>query len=216
MEVKEAIDAYLKKGFGTMNKTDFEVWIFHKWITDPQNVNKSNYEISRELRLSEAKVKKLRYEADLRYIDKVTFEAERQSQLEKLFNNAFFDYSSDRIMFSVEDVALRQYIDHCLKEENRFSNTSFNREIISLSIDNFEILLRKTDPDNSKMERLMEDARDKLKDEKITFKGLLKKFAEGFAEGAGSHASKGVLIGLSLGHLSELLDKLARTFNFNV
>lgn len=199
--IEQAIQDYINRGFGSMTKNDFEVWIFSQWLADPNNKKKSNYEISRELRIPETKVKKLRYEVDLRYIDKKDFEAMRQAQLDALLDKAVFDYDDGRVMFSVEDIALRQYIDHCLKENNRFSNTSFNREIVSISVSDYQVLFHKTDPDNTKINQLLKDARIKFKDDNITLEGILKKLAEGAAEEAGKQLGKKCIEGLSVGKL---------------
>ena len=56
--MKNFINQYLAKGFGSMNKNDFEVMIMH-WLLQNRLSGKSNYEISRELKISESKVKRL-------------------------------------------------------------------------------------------------------------------------------------------------------------
>ena len=65
-EMEEFIDKYLTRGFGSMNKNDFEVEIMH-WLLQNRLNGKSNYEISRKLRIPESKVKRLIYEASLKY-----------------------------------------------------------------------------------------------------------------------------------------------------
>lgn len=43
--VSDAIQAYLNRGFGTMTKNDFEIWIFHLLLCG-QLHGKTNREIS--------------------------------------------------------------------------------------------------------------------------------------------------------------------------
>ena len=50
-----------------MNKNDFEVYIFNQIITDPNYAGKNDYELSTELAIPQAKVKRLRYESNLKY-----------------------------------------------------------------------------------------------------------------------------------------------------
>lgn len=45
LTLNEVISKYLEKGFGTMNKNDFEVWIFH-YLLEHELQGKKNYEIS--------------------------------------------------------------------------------------------------------------------------------------------------------------------------
>ena len=59
-ELASAISKYLERGFGSMNKNDFEVWIFHYLLQNELN-GKSNFDISVELRIPEQKVKRLKY-----------------------------------------------------------------------------------------------------------------------------------------------------------
>ena len=64
--VSDAIQAYLNHGFGSMTKNDFEVWIFN-YLLQNRPTNTSNFDFSVELRIPESKVKRLRYEASLKY-----------------------------------------------------------------------------------------------------------------------------------------------------
>ena len=58
---------YLNRGFGTMNKNDFEVLFFYLMQTYGDLGDKSNFALAKELEISEARVKRLAYEADLKY-----------------------------------------------------------------------------------------------------------------------------------------------------
>ena len=66
MELSSVINDYLSRGFGSMNKNDFEVWIFN-FLLQEKLKGKSNFEISIELKIPEQKVKRLKYEAELKY-----------------------------------------------------------------------------------------------------------------------------------------------------
>ena len=65
--MEKILENYLKRGFGTMTKNDFEVAIFHYLLQDSQYADLSNYEMSRKLRIPESKVVRLRYEESLKY-----------------------------------------------------------------------------------------------------------------------------------------------------
>ena len=121
------IDDYLKRGFGSMTKRDFEVFIMHQLLQGKLK-GKSNYEISRELRISEAKVKNLIYETKLKY----------PSTDDRLLLENFIDcllktkskLENGQIKFIIEDVATRKYLDNLLKQNNLYSDTSFNSELV--------------------------------------------------------------------------------------
>ena len=63
----EFINRYATRGFGAMNKNDFEVLIFDLLKKYGNLKEKSNYEISRALQIPETKVRRLAYESDLKY-----------------------------------------------------------------------------------------------------------------------------------------------------
>lgn len=53
-ELDKTIQQYLDRGFGSMNKNDFEVWIFN-YLLQTKLKGKGNYAISIELRMPESK-----------------------------------------------------------------------------------------------------------------------------------------------------------------
>ena len=135
----EFISRYSKVGFGSMNKNDFEVMIYDLLKKYGNLSGKSNYDISLELQITESKVKKLSYEAELKYND----------HNDDTFKNDFFKileksrYKKDgcKVQFSVEDKFLRTSISAKLKSLGHFSDSSFNSEIISIDVESFIDLL---------------------------------------------------------------------------
>ncbi len=181
-DLSQIIDSYLKRGFGSMNKNDFEVWIFY-FLTHNQFHDWSNYEISIELRIPESKVKRLRYEAELKYGSPQDVGVYKD-RLNKLLSKAVFKKDGDRIQFVIEDIHLRKYLDSLLKKEGRFSNTSFNSEIVSVDIEDLDFLIEKL-WSNEDMKQLLEKAKKKMKKSDLTFKDLLKTFVSSAAKEAG-------------------------------
>lgn len=177
-----AINEYLSRGFGSMNKNDFEVWIFN-YLLQERLKGKSNYDISIELKIPEQKVKRLKYEAGLKYgsPQDTTVYAEEFSEL---LSKVHLKKDGSGVQFVVEDLQLRKYLDSLLKKDGRFSNTSFNTEIVSIDADDLEFLMKKIFP-NENWNALYKKSKDLLDTEKVTFRGLFKKFAESAAEQVG-------------------------------
>ncbi len=181
-ELRLVINDYLSRGFGSMNKNDFEVWIFNYLLQDRLK-DMSNYDISIELRIPEQKVKRLKYEAGLKYgspQDTTTYAKEFLELLSKVH----LKKDGSCVQFVVEDLQLRKYLDSLLKKDGRFSNTSFNTEIVSIDADDLEFLMKKIFP-NEDWDGLYKKAKNLLDPDKVTFRGLLKKFAESVAGQAG-------------------------------
>lgn len=145
-QLQDVIDKYLERGFGSMNKNDFEVFIFSKLLDGSlkNNLNfseKSNYEISLALKIPESKVKRLRYEAELRY--KSNIEEESRTAFWKAMEKVHFRKDGEKLSFVIENVSVRKFLDFKLKQDGRFSDSSFNSEIIVVSKEDFIYLIEK-------------------------------------------------------------------------
>lgn len=140
----DVIQEYVNRGFGSMNKNDFEVWIFNYLLQNNLN-GKSNFDISVELGIPETKVKRLRYEASLKYGNPKDINQYNAKFHALLSNVNLKKRGSDSIIqFAVEDIQLRKYLDSILKRKGRFADTSFNTEVVSITLDDLAILLDET------------------------------------------------------------------------
>ena len=163
--MKDFINQYLAKGFGSMNKNDFEVMIMH-WLLQNELSGKSNYEISRELKIPESKVKRLIYEASLKY---------ERSETELLENfiecllGAQELKDGDKIKFIIEDVATRRFLDGKLKEKCLLTDTSWNSEIVVITPFSLAKVLDflLSSNKNVDIQKKIKKAKEKLNNEKI-------------------------------------------------
>lgn len=136
------LDEYIEqKGFGSMNKTDIEILVYHLLRkTSYLNVKKLN-DASLKLKIPMSKVKRLDYEAELRYGK--TDEEELREKTIKCLMNAQFTTDNNHIKFAVQDQLLHNYITAKFYELNSFNDTSHNRDIISVDITFFAEFLEK-------------------------------------------------------------------------
>ena len=138
--IEEIRNYVLERRFGSYTKNDFEVLIFQALLMGELK-DKSNYEISRLLCIPESKVKRLKYEADLKHNHSKDYNTEMFGRLNELLDNVKLklDKNPDnfKIQFVIEDPALRKFLDNKLKRDGSFSDSSFNSEIVSISPDDF-------------------------------------------------------------------------------
>jgi len=178
----EFIDHYSTRGFGSMNKNDFEIIIFDLLKKHGDLKDKSNYEISIDLQIPETKVKRLAYESDLKYgqlTDKrITVE------FFKILANSKFRADLNKIEFGIESKFFRTSIAAQLKKLGHYADSSFNSEIVRIHIDSF-IDLSEHHYNKRAIERIVKDCKTAVKKDKdttdITFKLILRKFLEGLA-----------------------------------
>ena len=143
------IQAYLDRGFGSMTKNDFEVMIFAE-LLQTSLLKKSNYEISIDLRIPESKVKRLRYEASLKY--NILSEQDLRDKFKKAVNNA--NVENNKVIMTIEDIALTKYIDSRLKKKGKYFNTSHNNELVIVNFNDFADLLEAVYYDDSEFSQI--------------------------------------------------------------
>ena len=195
------IKIYLQNGFGIMNKSELEILIFHLLRRDDFCNQKSIFGISRELHIPEAKVRKLIYEADLRYGD--ISDAYVKKEFFACLSKAHFQTTGNKIEFPLDDKLVRSAIDDKLRSMGYFSDTSHNRDVFSIHIDAFVVLIDVYYTDANKAEVLKKCKSSVKGGQDITFKGVLKEFLYGASRKAGEIAASAVFGALS-GGLTEI------------
>lgn len=149
-ELQKLLDKYLEKGFGSMNKNDFEVFIFSRLINTCYH-GMNDYQLSLKLRIPISKVKRLRYEADLKY----PIQKDYKTLFVEAMKGARYDNNEKPIIvFSIEDIALRQYLRDLLMKRGNFYDSSFNSDIVRISEKDFLCLLEDIYFDESKKKEI--------------------------------------------------------------
>lgn len=179
------IQNYLNRGWGCMNKNDFEVYIFNEIITDPNYAGMNDYDLSIALAIPQPKVKRMRYEANLKYSRK-NAEAYNQQFRELLIKAKPQAVNNGKaVKFCMEDKGLYLYIDNLLKKNGRFGDRSFNSELMVISTEDLAYLLETTLLSPTEKEDILTQFRKASNDNSITLSYALLEIAKAFAEGAG-------------------------------
>jgi hypothetical protein len=196
----EFLKHYLKGGMGAMSKSDVDALVMH--LLDLYSGEHgyplgsfSNQVASERLRTPLSKIKRLRYEAGLKYGDRPEEEARRRFVLHLANAGLEFDKtekSVTKIVFVVEDILTKNWIQGKIKEHSGVFDNSFNTEIIKIEPNLFFRLLRtllaneEIDAFELKYKALLKKSK---KDEiKAGFKSLVSSFANGAAYAGGGLA----------------------------
>lgn len=137
------VEDYLQRGFGSMNKNDFEVFIFSRLISySPQFKGSSDYAVSCKLKIPESKVKRLRYEAELKYGS--ADEKQLWDQLRKQLKSAQYRSSGNgALRLSIPEKRLRLFLKDQLQRSQRFFDSSFAENVVVLAVEDFLFLADK-------------------------------------------------------------------------
>ena len=114
--------------FSSMSKSDYDVAFFHVLMENGYG-EKSDFELSRLLKITEMKIKNLRYKCNLEY----PMDDKYDEQLKAILNKAAYKVDGNKIQFSIKDKMLRSYANNLLEEDGNFSDSSFNYSIVSLT-----------------------------------------------------------------------------------
>lgn len=147
--LKEIMKVYLERGFGVMNKTEFETLLYYVFKKNELLTGKC-FDDSLKLQITETKARKLIYESQIRYEkrEKDDFEAYLRKSLGKHLKNAHFvkNKANNEIRFAIEDKYLRVALNAKLRECDYFADTSFNKDIVSLNKEAFEQMIKSLVP----------------------------------------------------------------------
>lgn len=158
------LDEVNNRGFGSMNKNDYEVFLFNQLRENGNLKGKSNYDISLLLRMPLSKVKRLAYEASIVYGDP-NDEAVCELLIDT-FSNEKFQVENQKIKFLVEDRYLRSAIEDKLKQNGGIIDSSFNNEMVVIYPKDFQVMVSNFLPQKT-IESLEKECTKKLKEEKV-------------------------------------------------
>lgn len=201
----EFLKHYLKGGMGAMSKSDVDALVMH--LLDTYTGEHGcplggfpNQLASERLRTPLSKIRRLRYEAGLKFGGNPDEVAKKRFALHLAKAGLEFDKTDklvSKIVFVVEDVLAKNWIQGKIKEHSGIFDNSFNSEIIKIEPDLFFRLLRtlltrgEIDVFESKYKALLKKTR---KEEIIEgFKSLVSSFANGAVSAGGGLAFSALL-----------------------
>lgn len=188
----EFLNRYLTFGLGAMPKADIDALVMS--LLDKYGFDGggplaplSNQAVSEKLKTAATRVKKLRYEAALKFGGDI--EQEARARLLAALWNASLEPDDNKICLIIEDALAKNWLQGQLKASAQIFDHSFNTEIIKVSP---EGLFKVLDGlfHGEALDRFRNTFEKQQKSEDIAkrvemFRELAKSFAKGAAEGCG-------------------------------
>lgn len=176
---------YLAGGLGRMQKRDIDVLVMHLLIADGRySFPKDTFKAARELKLTEARLRNLYQEVQLRY--RQLKEDEAKEALVTLVRKRAFELKGNRLVFVVRDPMLGHWFQEWVAAVDGFTDSSFNPNLVSV---NKDVLL-------DVLEHIAVGQIPEFEDELQAFneaggrKATLRLFVEEFVKAAGNEAGK--------------------------
>lgn len=189
---------YLNRGFGVMSKKEIEVALFHQFLEHSQLKHASNFELSQIFKLSQTRVKSLRYECSLKYPPANADEWLKRG-IEKALKCVQIAKSGKEfnVQIVIEDTMLRNTIQAHLIEQGEIADYSFNSEIVRMSQRAFAGLIKNYYGDAAAAKIL--DIAQKKAGHSIYWPAIIQQFLEGAANRAGEACVDLVACGICKG-----------------
>ncbi len=150
-------ERYYKKNFGQMSKSDIDLLMFHFYIDKMMDsflssdgsydYNQcSDYRISKELGITQQRVRNLKIKNQLVYHDDIDW----KSALARLTENARYDRVTGKIMLNIPDPNLYLEIQNFIEERGAFVEKQLNRKVLQLRAEYYIDLVVSIEPESSR------------------------------------------------------------------
>lgn len=192
---EEFLENYLKFGLGALPKSDIDALVMHlldKYGYEGNSplATHRNQEASEILKTPVSKIKKLRYEAALKFGESV--EEQAKGRLLAALSKATLeiDDNKEKVNLIIEDSLAKNWLQGQLKNHQLIFDHSFNTEIVKVTADGLFAVLEKlfSKYELSEFRKGYESAKKQrtAKDRRKVFNKAASKFAQGAAKQAGS------------------------------
>lgn len=153
----EIAERFYKRNFGQMSKADTELLMFHIYMknlmTKSRNkdgnvdFNKcSDYIISKELGITQQRVRNLKVKEQLVYGEEIDWKEE----LKSLLQNARYDEATKKVIISIPDPNLYLEIQNYLEEQGGFIEKQLNSKLLQMRIEYFLQLAIAEEPEENR------------------------------------------------------------------
>ncbi len=124
---KEIIEHYFCRNFGSLSKSDLETLLFHLYVE--KFSKKDDYTISKELGITQSRVRALQERSALKYPRKIDL----KEGILTVVKSAYYCKTDKKIHCFINDVNAQIELRHLLEEMNKFDEYSLNPKVMILT-----------------------------------------------------------------------------------
>jgi len=130
------IEHYFNQNFGTMAKSDLEVYLFSRYFDHLKSTGNpyDDYTLSRELGITQSRIRSLKERMELKY-------PYARSQWKEIFaselKKAKYDKNDHHVKFIVQDINVLNEVRHYVEINGWYDEYSLNRKLLNLPLSCF-------------------------------------------------------------------------------
>lgn len=193
---KEFLSKYLESGFGSLSKHDIDLLVYHILSKKTQFLkNKTIYEQSNLLKITERKVKNIQLEAYLKFEQKKSKE-NLNTVLEEINSGGIKpEIENGRIRFLLDSPILKREIENSIKLLGHVVDYSFNKDVVSIKIVPFISAIKSIQQERGEEleNKITKELRSQFKDENKKVKEIEAMTISELLKKIGSNISSDVL-----------------------
>ncbi|MCP0914970.1 hypothetical protein NKV53_11605 [Legionella sp. 27cVA30] len=193
---KEFLSKYLESGFGSLSKHDIDLLVYHILSKKNQLLkNKTIYEQSNLLKITERKVKNIQLEAYLKFEQKKSKE-NLNTILEEINSGGIKpEIENGRIRFLLDSPILKREIENSIKLLGHVVDYSFNKDVVSIKIVPFISAIKNIQKERGEEleNKVIKELRSQFKDENKKVKEIEAMTISELLKKIGSNISSDVL-----------------------
>jgi len=182
---------YFRKNFGSMSKSDFEVLLFSEYIEHhiENKIPYDDYTLSKELGITESKVRNLKEKKELQYPYKNFY---WKDAFVEYLKNAKYDEVTHRIKIPIHDVNVMKEIRHYIEQNGWYDEITLNKKLLTIPLDCFIDICFELDKEIEFSEECKNKIK-KLKNSENVLQEFIKDFSKEGLKNFAMKASKNVL-----------------------
>ncbi len=183
------LEHYMERGFGSLSKSEIDILVMHLLMQHSDLKNKTNYELSLDLQITEARIKSIKHKANLQFLEEDADDYIKGEFFALLHRSKLQGENKQgepgKIIMVIEDSFVKQGVQGKLKALGHFADNSFNSEIVKISQTSFIDLLEAFFTNEERKELIADVNKSGPEKNAIEFKALLKDFLSGIATKSG-------------------------------
>jgi hypothetical protein len=167
-------ERYYDLNFGTMTKSEIDILMFSILIDHLQSnkIEFSDYSLSKDLGISQSKVRGLRISQQLKYPKKLNW----QEEFARSIDNAVFDEKTSTMKVSVSDPNVLLEIKNVIENSGGYVEVQLNSKLLQVRVEHFVhllIVLQNSENENQILKRINNSVKKyKKMEEDITKENL--------------------------------------------
>lgn len=152
------VELYLGRGFGSLPKSEIDLYVFYLLTKTREYADKSNYEISTLLKIPESRVKALKLNSTLKFGEAINSKAVLSRTVQRFVDSEqFAEFGTGKVELSLEDPIEKRELENFLKIRGYHAEYALNSEVLRISpVRLFELIIENLEDPQARFNEIVQ------------------------------------------------------------